>query len=361
MLTRDHPPHVRGGMGICSGYIERLFPCYGIDLTIIAGDPTIYKVRKEVKEKVVVYRVPLLGQTFLTRMPSFAYFADRIIPQIEKEFDCIYSLSSPFMCKITRPLVAHFQGSRYGEYKACALMGRLVYAFLNKAYIPYEKRLLQAACGVIALSQDMVGELQAFGVPQDKIEIIPNGVDTGLFKPISMRHFDAAVKKILFVGRLDARKGIDILLRAVKNLANGPGVVVQIAGAGREEKRLRAQAAKLSLAVEFLGKLPYEFLPEVYRNADLFVLPSLYEGLPLAALEAMSSATPTLVSTGCPDLGLPRFKKNSVGDLTTVLQVVLSSDGHLKTLSEHGLYLSKQYDWQKVIEKIAHYLKACVS
>ncbi len=358
MLSRDHPPYAKGGMGVCSGYIERLLPEYGIELTIIAGDPTIYKVRKEIRGQVTVYRVPLWGKTFLTRIPSFAYYAGSIIPKIEKGFDLLYSLSSPFVCRITRPLVAHFQGSRYGEYKACALMGRPLYAFLNNAYIPYEKRLLQKACGVIALSQDMVAELQFMGAQKEKIGIIPNGVDTALFKPESIRRFDTAVKTILYVGRLDARKGIDILFRAVKDLTGGACLAVQIAGEGREEKRLRAQAAQLSLAVEFLGKVPYENLPAVYRHADLFVLPSLYEGLPLAALEAMASATPTLVSTGCPDLGLPRFEKNNVRDLTNVLRVVLSSSVHLKTLSEQGLCLSRQYDWQKVVERIASYLKA---
>jgi len=358
MLSRDHPPYAKGGMGVCSGYIERLLPEHGIELTIIAGDPTIYKVRKETRGLVSLYRVPLLGKTFLTRMPSFAYYAGGIIPKIEKRFDLLYSLSSPFVCRITRPLVAHFQGSRYGEYKACVLMGRPLYAFLNKAYIPYEKTLLKKASGLIALSRDMAEELQFMGAQKERIEIIPNGVDTGLFKPVSARSFGQAVKTILYAGRLDARKGIDILLSAVKNLPGSTGIAVRIAGVGREEKRLRAQAAKLPFAVEFLGKVPYESLPAVYRHADLFVLPSLYEGLPLAALEAMASATPTLVSTGCPDLGLPRFEKNNVRDLTSLLHATLSSSAQLKTLSEQGLRLSSQYDWQKVITRIAHYLKA---
>ena len=96
---------------------------------------------------------------------------------------------------------------------------------------------------------------------------------------------------ILYVGRLEHSKGVDTLLQAVAGL---PDRVV-VAGTGSQAAALKAMATP---NVEFLGEVPEDHLRELYRTASMAVFPSRFEGFGLVALEALSSGTPTAVTSG---------------------------------------------------------------
>lgn len=360
MCSREHPPFSKGGEGVFSGYVERLLPKYGIDLTIIASDPKTLRIYKETKNNIVIYRVPVFGPIFLTKFPSFVYSARRLVARLEKDFDLIYAFSSSFSLvryRVSRPFIAHFHITRYGEYKGCKLSGRDLYAFLNRLYTPFDRILLKKADGIIVPSENMIEEFENIVDTTKQIEIIPNGVDTRLFRPLSSRTFDSKEKNILYVGRLDARKGIDILFYAFREIRKTIKAKLTIVGDGIEKSRLVRLAKSLNISVDFMGRVPHQNLPEVYNAADLVVVPSLYEPFGMVALEAMACGTSTIVSTACPDFGMPRFEKGDVKDLTKVMIEALSSEEKLKELSTKSLMISKEYDWEVVIFKLAEYLK----
>jgi glycosyltransferase involved in cell wall biosynthesis len=159
----------------------------------------------------------------------------------------------------------------------------------------------------IAVSPDVKNFLinyEAFS--SNDITVIPNGVNTALFRPFTpsekkeAREFFGLCETdyvIGTVGRLAAAKNQKLFLRAAQQaLQQGLKAVFVIAGSGPEEATLRQLAAELGIikSVKFLGQVDERVL--LYRALDRFVLSSLYEGLPIVLLEAMASGIP-VVST----------------------------------------------------------------
>jgi len=150
-----------------------------------------------------------------------------------------------------------------------------------------------------------------------KIKVIPCGVDLKLFKPIpplrAKRFLGLSERKfILFVGRIDAIKGIDVLIRAIHHLTCKPsdshqdlGLII-IGGErdldpqteSQEEQRLRRMVAQMRLQdrVAFWGSQRQDLLPYFYSAAEALVLPSRYESFGMVALEAMACGTPVIAS-----------------------------------------------------------------
>ncbi|OQX81302.1 MAG: hypothetical protein B6D56_02470 [Candidatus Omnitrophica bacterium 4484_70.1] len=197
-VIREYPPYTWGGGGKVSEYIINFFSQYGIEFTVIANQPKL-SISKEVKDNTTIYRVPALGFSFLTRIPSFSLFASILVSKLQKQFDLIYT-TSPLYCKIKRPLIVHFHGTRYGEYLACKRLKKPLYAFLNRIYVPFDKVMLRKADGIIVLSQNMIEEISAIGGVKKEIAVIPNGVDTNLFKPLKPRNFNSQEKKFFMWG-----------------------------------------------------------------------------------------------------------------------------------------------------------------
>jgi len=171
---------------------------------------------------------------------------------------------------------------------------------------------LNAADGVVAVSRDLRDRVVALGVPAERVTVIHDGVDAGVFCPGDRANARAAVNfpggwptapVLLFVGNLVPVKGIDVLLRALPAVSPARLVVV---GVGPELDRLTRQAAGLGVAdrVTFLGSLPQSALPNWYRAADVFVLPSRSEGVPNVLLEAGACGTPWVASRvgGVPEI-----------------------------------------------------------
>ena len=143
--------------------------------------------------------------------------------------------------------------------------------------------------------------------PPHKVKVIPAGVNLDMFSPVEQR--DARRKLgireenvILYVGRIEPLKGIDILLRAVPLLECANDLRVMVVGGNpsgdTEMERLKAISAELGISdsVTFTGPVPQDRLPAYYSAADIYVLPSHAESFGLAALEAMACGTPVVVS-----------------------------------------------------------------
>jgi glycosyltransferase involved in cell wall biosynthesis len=169
--------------------------------------------------------------------------------------------------------------------------------------------LLRDADGFVAMSRRIRAELLAAGVPEEKVELIPHGVDTARFHPPTEEERAAARVRlglahdafvIAFTGRLLRGKGLEDLLAAFARLAPElPAAHLVIVGSGTGqalsvEESLRETVARegLDARVTFTGRL--EDVAEPLRAADVFAFPSVYEGLGISLVEAAATGLPAV-------------------------------------------------------------------
>ena len=155
--------------------------------------------------------------------------------------------------------------------------------------------MIQGAAGFVVPGRASGSYLRQLGVPQEKIAVAPNAVDTAIFAAAAVDRAGRGGCTFLYVGRLDPEKDLDVLLRAFEQV---PGELVLV-GSGTDEARLRSLA---SGRVRFTGPVGRDELVPLYAEADVFVLPSRSEpwalvlneaaaaGLPLVATEAVGAA-----------------------------------------------------------------------
>lgn len=167
------------------------------------------------------------------------------------------------------------------------------------------KFIVRAADTVRVESSTEKKHLVAMGIPDERIWIVPllynlerfMDIDGG---PVRARYLNGPYDQmVLFVGRLAPEKDLPTLLRAVPTLAQSrPGVRIVIVGKGQEDAGLRQLAQELQLGerVVFAGQVANEDLPAYYAACDVFVLPSIYEGIPTVLVEAATAGRP-IVST----------------------------------------------------------------
>ncbi len=221
---------------------------------------------------------------------------------------------------------------------------------------------------VIVNSNYMKNELQRlFGLPYEKINVVPNGVDLTLFNGIDKdydfrRRFAMDNEKIiLFIGRLVYEKGIQTLISAMpKILDNYHDSKLVIAGKGGMIDELKNQVNYLGLGnkVYFTGHLSSKDVQKMYKCADVAVFPSTYEPFGIVAIEAMLSGTPVVTSdigglNEIIDHGVTGMKSyagnpNSLAD--SILSLLFNKE-LCDTVSKNAKEKVKnQYNWTKITE-----------
>jgi len=168
---------------------------------------------------------------------------------------------------------------------------------------PRQKRMILDAAdkadASITVCQALKNEMSTLGADEEKIHVLRNGVDLGLFRETARdetrRRLGLSGTVLLSVGHLIERKGHGLVIEALKQL---PDATLVIAGSGPDRSMLEAQADKSGLTdrVIFTGALPHEELPAVYSAADVLVLASSREGWPNVLLEAMACGTPCVAT-----------------------------------------------------------------
>ena len=170
-----------------------------------------------------------------------------------------------------------------------------------------EGEVMDAVDGVVVSTEQESEDLRRlYGLGSERVHVVTPGVDLDLFRPgdsaLAREHLGLADEPvILYVGRIEPLKGLDVLLEAVPMLDAARSRLLIVGGTpGRdaELERLRRRARELGIAerVTFTGALKQTDLPDYYRAADVFVLPSYSESFGLVALEAMACATPVVAS-----------------------------------------------------------------
>lgn len=168
------------------------------------------------------------------------------------------------------------------------------------------RRVLPRADAFVAVSAELAAELSGLGVPAGRIHLVGNGVDPAVFherdKGAARQRLgiEAGRPVVLFVGRLEAAKGVGELMAAWDRVLQAlPSALLVLAGDGAWRSRVEAWAAGRPASVRVLGEQPLRTLAEWHAASDLFTLPSWSEGTPNALLEALACGVPS-VAADCP-------------------------------------------------------------
>jgi phosphatidylinositol alpha-mannosyltransferase len=207
-----------------------------------------------------------------------------------------------------------------------------------------------------------------------EFRIIPCGIDLGRFRPgvAPLTERRPGQPRILFLGRLDARKGIEVLLRALPEvLRSVPDTRLTVAGRGPMERAARQLADQLGVAgsLDFLGAVPQEDMPRLYAGCDVYCAPGLGgETLGIVLLEAMASGAPVVASRipgydetiqdGVNGMLTPPADSEA---LSAALVKVLLDRPLRERLSAAGLERAHEYAWPKVAQRTLDFYRELMS
>ena len=177
------------------------------------------------------------------------------------------------------------------------------------------KQIIEAmnfADKVLSVSEDLKVHIVNLGIDESKVHVVPNGVDTEIFKPAGKERAREILNLpqekniVLFIGALRKIKGVDYLIEAAKSFVD---INTDLYMVGRDDglrKSLekRAEELKISNFIKFTGPVNHEDIPLWISAADMLVLPSLSEGRPNVILEALSCEVPVVATDvgGIPEL-----------------------------------------------------------
>jgi glycosyltransferase involved in cell wall biosynthesis len=228
------------------------------------------------------------------------------------------------------------------------------------AYFRMERRYFRRVEGIIVASAESRQVLvEEYGVAPERIHTIPLGVAPAFLAPApaDRRRAAGAPARLLYVGPLIRRKDLPTLIRALPRIAQaGTPCELIVAGDGPEREPLERLAASEGVAglLTFKGFVPESRLPELYRDADLFVFPSLKEGFGQVLLEAMASGLPVVCSERAPmtevlgDAGV-YFTPGNPASLAGRVTQVLSHPEQRARLAEAGRRrVRERFTWPAV-------------
>tara|TARA_B100001123_G_C15235587_1_gene997012 strand:+ start:199 stop:1428 length:1230 start_codon:yes stop_codon:yes gene_type:complete len=171
-----------------------------------------------------------------------------------------------------------------------------------------ETKVIATADRIIAFSpheRDAMARLYA--ADANKITLVPCGVDLEVFRPLNQKAVRSSLglngeKILLYVGRVEPIKGLDLLVETAAQMDSEDGVRMIVVGADvngdREMDRVRQLAREKDLEdkIDFVGQVDHDDLPLYYNAADVCVVPSYYESFGLVALESMACGTPVVAT-----------------------------------------------------------------
>lgn len=272
---------------------------------------------------------------------------DRVLQ--EEQFDILH-FHEPGVPMLARQMLARSNTVNVATFHA-AFPETLVGKTFARVAVPYIKPLMQYIHEYVAVSEPAakyVAELT--GKP---VAIIPNAVDVKHFKAPQRRNDARPQKTILYVGRLENRKGVKYLLRAFKLLGEKhPGVSLVIAGDGTDRAKLVSLARELELKnVTFTGYITDREKLGYLRSSDLFCAPSPYgESFGLVLLEAMATGLVTVAGNN------PGYRSvlKGMGSLSLVNPKVTAEFAHRLELLLYEKALRKLWrEWAH--EQLPHY------
>ncbi|MBI2251951.1 MAG: glycosyltransferase [Armatimonadetes bacterium] len=273
--------------------------------------------------------------------------------------------------KFSIPLVYtfHTQFEQYAHYIPF-LSKEIVKKIARDSVIKYAKK---CNC-IITPASSIKILLREYGIT-NKIEVLPNAINTGLFENINhlkirhKYHISKEDKVLIYVGRMAIEKNLAFMMQAFKVIHQKVRHTrLLLAGEGPELEILKDLAKKLDLAdkIIFTGRIEYSKIPYYYAAGDLFVITSTTEVKPLAILEAMASGLPVagINAPGASDTitsGLDGvLTENNLEHFAGEVIKLLQNQEILKKMGEHAKHTAQKYSLHLVAKKLIGIYKSLV-
>lgn len=366
------PAYSYGGPQNVAFEVSRALIRRGHEVTVYTTDVLDAESRLEsgspaIMDGIVVYRFKNLSNylAYHLKVSSAIGIAQKLRKDIEK-FDVVHvhdfrSIESAIACfYATRhnvPYVLQTHGTLRSENKKTL---KQLFDTL------YGSRMLKNASFIFAITKTEAGQCEACGIDAGNILLIPNGIDYSLYRDLpagnefkdryGINHDD---KVILYLGRLDRTKKVDLLLRAFslinRQISNSKLVIAgPDNGALAELKELSLRLGQKS--VIFTGKLPEPDKVKAYAGSDVFVTPS-YSGFPITFLEAMACGLPVVTTSDGDGLDwLERaglVSEPEAADLSDKIIKIINDRSLHDRLSKEGRRMAKdRFQWDRIIALI---------
>lgn len=308
MLNNEYPP-IGGGTATANYYVIRDLAARGFEVDLVTSSPANreYEVER-LSSSARVFRIPINNRNphyqsereLLTYIYQGFWFIRTLYRGSDPNYDLCHAWSGVpagalallLRWKRDLPYVVGLRGSDVPGYD-------VRYTWLYPIIKPPLWMIWQGASAITANSYELRNLALRFR-PGDHIEVIPNGVDLDRFSVTHLRDKDDdETFTVLCVARLVERKGIFDLIDAVKHIQQQrSNFKLVLVGRGDKERQMRAKVEREGLApwVDFRGSVLHYDVPDVYNEADVFVLPSMNEGMSNAVLEAMASGLPIITT-----------------------------------------------------------------
>ncbi len=218
-----------------------------------------------------------------------------------------------------------------------------------------------------------------YGVAGERVSVIPPGVDLDLFHPGSQAAARVRLglngeRTLLYVGRLEPIKGVEVLLHTLVSMEDPNGIRLMVVGGGDEQDAEMERLKELSRAlfiddqVDFMGRSEHQDLPIYYQAADVTVVPSYYESFGLVALEAMACGTPvvaarvgglqTMVKDSQTGYLVPWHCADAFADR---LEVLLANEALRQSMGREARSFAESMGWERTAASIANVYEGLLS
>jgi glycosyltransferase involved in cell wall biosynthesis len=372
-----YPAMTFGGPVRCIYNLAKYLAKRGHSVTIATTDAldinnnVRLRERYQISENVKIFRFPNLTRTFGFFFTPTIY---RFLRKNTREFDVVHlhefrtfqNVAFYFANTVEIPYIITLHGQLFNEY-----IGDSVWPVLLRTLFDpiFGKRLLKGASKIVALNKSEVKKCIQYGVDPQNIVILPNGIDTQDFSNLpKIGEFRSKYginenQMILYVGRVNKRKGIDVLIKACSSLfTNFMDVQLVIVGADdgylNQAKDL-VRSLNLDSRVFFTGGLPRRDVLSAYKDADVVVCAGAQEGFPMVILEAGIMGKPLIVSN---DSGLEfvrdggfglTVKYGNVSELIQALKTILFNESKSSQLGRAAeKFVKENYAWEFVGKKL---------
>lgn len=265
----------------------------GHEVKIITPRPRAH-LDKAPEDMILVGRSAKMNTPFAT-MVDFGFEADgdEIQSILDTEQFDVLHFHEPWVPLLSRQILSRSTSINIATFHATPPATIMSKSLLN-VVIPYTRSVLNYLHAFTAVSDSAAEYVRS--LTSEPVKIVPNGVDLVKFSYDKPKH-ESSVKEILYLGRLEKRKGVDYLLQAYARLREShDDVRLVIAGSGVKRKSLEKTVTQYEMPdVSFIGFVPEDEKVELIAKADIYCSPALYgESFGIVLLEAMAVGTPVV-------------------------------------------------------------------